>query len=248
MGIVLLAGLLLTGCVSSPTTTGPDDRISGWEPSGSESQARKGNPGECEYVANGEAARKVELPPMTDVAHTGSVEFTLTTNEGPVVITMDRAAAPCTINSFASLAKQGFYDDTQCHRLSDAGLAMLQCGDPTGSGSGGPGYTFADELSDNTAYPAGTVAMANAGEDTNGSQFFLVFRDSALPPNYTVFGHMDDNGIAVVEKIAAEGHDSSYGDGTGRPKNAATILTAKLSGSKKGTETSASPTASSSGR
>lgn len=246
---MLLAGLLLGGCVSAPPTEGPDDRIPGWSASGESSQATAGNPAECEYVANGEASRKVELPPMTDVAHTGTVEFTVNTNEGPVPITMDRAAAPCTINSFASLAKQGFYDDTQCHRLSDAGLAMLQCGDPTGSGSGGPGYSFADELSDDTAYPAGTVAMANAGEDTNGSQFFLVFRDSALPPNFTVFGHMDPEGVAVVERIAADGHDSSYGDGTGRPNNPAKILTVKLTDQAKGSAgTSTSPSASSSGR
>lgn len=246
---MILPGLLLTGCVSAPPTTGPDDRISGWSPSSSTSDGRQGNPSECEYVQNGEAARPVDLPPMTDVAHTGTVEFTLTTNEGPIVITMDRAAAPCTINSFASLASQDFYDDTQCHRLADSGLSMLQCGDPTGTGSGGPGYTFADELSPDTAYPAGTVAMANAGEDTNGSQFFLVFRDSALPPNYTVFGHMDADSLDVVERIAADGHDASYPDGTGRPNNPATIEDVKLTDeSATPASPSASPTPSSSGR
>lgn len=250
LGIVLVVGLLLSGCVSAPPTTGPDDRVSGWSSAGQPTASgEQGDPSECEYVANGEAARPVELPPMTDVVHTGSVEYTLTTNEGPIVITMDRAAAPCTINSFVSLVKQGFYDDTKCHRLADSGLSMLQCGDPTGTGSGGPGYTFADEVSPDASYPAGTVAMANAGEDTNGSQFFLVYRDSALDPNYTVFGHIDAAGLNVLEKIATEGHDNSYGDGSGRPNNPATIVSVKQTGeSTSAPSASSAPTASSSGR
>ena len=100
------------------------------------------------------------------------------------------------MNSFVSLAEQGFYDDTPCPRIGDQeGFGILQCGDPTGTGAGGAGYSFADELSGDETYPAGTLAMANAGPDTNGSQFFLVFRDSQFPPSYTVFGTIDEAGL-----------------------------------------------------
>ncbi len=108
----------------------------------------------------------------------------------------------------------GFYDDTQCHRLVDmGGIFVLQCGDPTGTGTGGPGYRFADETRPEDTYPAGTVAMANAGPNTNGSQFFLVYEDSVLPPNYTVLGRMDAESTGVVARIAAEGHGGQPGGG-----------------------------------
>jgi peptidyl-prolyl cis-trans isomerase B (cyclophilin B) len=96
----------------------------------------------------------------------------------------------------------------------------VQCGDPTGTGRGGPGYQFADELTGTETYPAGTVAMANSGPDTNGSQFFIVYGDTSLAPNYTVFGTVDAASLKVIEKMASEGHDDSWGDGTGKPKNA----------------------------
>ena len=111
--------------------------------------------------------------------------------EGDVTITMDRAKAPCTVNSFVSLAGQGYFDQTRCHRLADSGIFILQCGDPTGTGQGGPGYQFANETDGTESYTRGVVAMANAGPGTNGSQFFLVWDDSTSldrVPNYTIFG------------------------------------------------------------
>lgn len=176
-------------------------------------------PGTCAYNLSSKPAKPVDPPPATGVLDKGTVAITLNMTAGPVVITMDRAKTPCTINSFESLAGQGYFDGTKCHRLMDNGGFLLQCGDPTGTGRGGPGYTFADETDPADTYPAGTVAMANAGPDTNGSQFFLVFADTALPPNYTVFGHMDKASIDVVAKMAAEGQDGSWGDGTGKPNN-----------------------------
>lgn len=107
-------------------------------------------------------------------------------------------------------------------------MFMVQCGDPTGSGSGGPGYSFADELKGDETYTAGTVAMANSGPDTNGSQFFILYRDSALPAAYTVFGHVDAASLKVIAAMAAQGQDNSYGDGTGRPRNAFRIKTADI--------------------
>ena len=128
------------------------------------------------------------------------------------------------MNSFVSLAEQGFYDDTPCPRIGDQeGFGILQCGDPTGTGAGGAGYSFADELSGDETYPAGTLAMANAGPDTNGSQFFLVFRDSQFPPSYTVFGTIDEAGLATIDEIAAVGNDGSNPAGGGAPKEDVTI-------------------------
>ena len=171
----------------------------------------------CTYTPSGTASRAVDLPPATGVAHTGTVALTLKLNGDPVQLTLDREQTPCTTNSFVSLAKQGFFDGTSCHRLADSGIYVLQCGDPTGTGSGGPGYAFPDELSGSETYPAGVLAMANAGPGTNGSQFFIVFEDTTLQPNYTVFGKVDDAGLKTVKAIAAGGQDGSYGDGTGKP-------------------------------
>lgn len=172
----------------------------------------------CDYRTTADAAKPVEPPPTSGVANTGTVTQTLQLNDQQVVLTLDREQAPCTVNSFESLAKQGFFDDTTCHRLVDsASLFVLQCGDPTGTGAGGPGYEFDDELTGNESYAAGTLAMANAGANTNGSQFFIVYGDSQLAPNYTVFGHTDAAGIDVVSQIAAGGQDGSHGDGTGVP-------------------------------
>lgn len=210
------AFVLLAGCGTQPGQAGsPTSTV----PSASAPQ-------QCSYEQNGQAARKVSLPKATGVAQTGTATLVVTTNEGPITITMDRAKTPCTINSFESLAAQKYFDDTRCHRLVDSGIFVLQCGDPTATGSGGPGYSFADELSGSETYPAGTVAMANSGPDTNGSQFFLVFADSPLPASYTVFGQMDQAGLKVVNKIQAEGEDGSFASsgGGGKPNNPAKII------------------------
>jgi peptidyl-prolyl cis-trans isomerase B (cyclophilin B) len=152
---------------------------------------------------------------------------------------LDHAKAPCTVNSFVSLAQQGYFDNTPCHRLTDSrSLSVLQCGDPTGRGSGGPGYRFANEYPTNqfrpfdpalkqaVQYPRGTLAMANAGPDTNGSQFFIVYRDSMLPPTYTVFGRVDETGLATVEDIAVAGIAGGADDG--KPKKPVTIKSIRL--------------------
>lgn len=172
----------------------------------------------CKYEATADAAKDVGLPPATGVANTGTLGYTLQLNGDKIPVNLDRVNAPCTVNSFVSVAGQGYFDGTACHRLVDANqLFVLQCGDPTGTGSGGPGYEFADELSGKETYPAGTLAMANAGPGTNGSQFFIVYGDSQLSPAYTVFGHTGAAGIKVLSAIAAGGQDDSYGDGSGKP-------------------------------
>jgi peptidyl-prolyl cis-trans isomerase B (cyclophilin B) len=181
----------------------------------------------CQYPA-AQAASKPNKPPRTGEVPTdpAEVSVSMSTDQGNIGIQLDNAKSPCTVNSFASLAQQNYFNDTQCHRLTTSpGLAVLQCGDPTGSGSGGPGYEFANEYPTNqfqpddpqlqnpVTYPRGTLAMANAGPGTNGSQFFLVYKDSQLPPGYTVFGKIDDTGLATLDKIAAAGVEGGGQDG-----------------------------------
>lgn len=180
----------------------------------------------CEYPSAGTPAKPVDPPQGKGVSASGPVLFTLNTSQGAVSFTGDRAKTPCTINALEALAKQQYFDNTQCHRLVDKGIFVLQCGDPAGTGRGGPGFKFADELTGRESYPAGTVAMANSGPNTNGSQFFLVYADSKLPAKYTVVGTMDRASIEVVARIAGEGQDGSNPDGSGKPNHDAKILQA----------------------
>ena len=184
--------------------------------------------GICEYPLSGDVARPVGPPPTTGVATSGTVSYVLRMTNGEVKITLDRANAPCTVNSFVSLADQGYYDNTKCHRLADSGIFILQCGDPTGTGKGGPGYEFANETDGTESYTEGVVAMANGGPGTNGSQFFLVWADSTSLDNkrkFTIFGRMDEASRDVVASMAGEGQDGSNPDGTGRPNNPCEITT-----------------------
>jgi len=133
--------------------------------------------------------------------------FTFETNCGNIVVTTVGAKAPITITQLSTLAKRGYFDNSLCHRLTTQGLYVLQCGDPTATGSGGPNFTYGDEnLPTATAnnYPAGTVAMANSGPGTNGSQFFLVFADTTLGANYTIWGTITE-GLDIVKAIAKAG-------------------------------------------
>ena len=170
----------------------------------------------CDYTKGGGAPARQVDPPPAEATESGDVEVTISTSAGDIGATLDAAAAPCTVNSFLSLADQGYYDDTPCHRLTTAGIYVLQCGDPSGSGAGGPGYSFPDELSGDEQYSGGTLAMANAGPDTNGSQFFMVYQDTQLPPDYTVFGSIDDAGLKVLDAVAKKG--TATGDPDGAPK------------------------------
>ncbi len=214
-----------TGSASAPPSAGPSQP--GPRPPGSGVTTVPQGPETCEYTASGEPSKPVQPPKTTGVANAGQPVFSVATNEGEVKLTLDRAKAPCTVNSFESLALQGFFNGTSCPRLVDSGIYVLQCGDPTGSGNGSPGYEFADETDGTESYTSGVVAMANGGPNTNGSQFFLVFNDStgldALPQKYTIFGTMDPASVAVVQRIAAEGQDGTNPYGGGKPNNPATI-------------------------
>jgi peptidyl-prolyl cis-trans isomerase B (cyclophilin B) len=183
---------------------------------------------DCQYPATPQPASKKVDPPKSGKVPTdpATISVSMATNQGNIGLQLDNAKSPCTVNSFASLAQKGYFNDTPCHRLTTTpGLSVLQCGDPSGSGTGGPGYQFVNEyptdqypkgdpgLDKPVLYPRGTLAMANAGAGTNGSQFFLVYKDSQLPPNYTVFGKIDDTGLATLDKIAAGGVAGGGQDG-----------------------------------
>jgi peptidyl-prolyl cis-trans isomerase B (cyclophilin B) len=187
----------------------------------------------CAYTPTGGGT--APLPPAKT---NPSLRYTATmhTSQGNIAFSLLNSQAPCTVNSFMFLAQTGFWAGTQCHRLSTSGgLDMLQCGDPTAKAtktltcssnvcSGGPGYSFDDENLTSATYPAGTVAMANAGPNTNGSQFFLVFQASQLPPDYTPFGTISAAGEAVLHKVAGAGTTCTYaGAGGGVPRDKVVI-------------------------
>jgi peptidyl-prolyl cis-trans isomerase B (cyclophilin B) len=195
----------------------------------------------CAYPATTERASKPNKPPRSGRVPTDpdEVSVSMSTNRGDIGIQLDNDKAPCTVNSFASLAQQGYFDDTDCHRLTtNPQLGVLQCGDPSGTGTGGPGYRFGNEYPTNqyrlsdpalktpVRYPRGTLAMANKGSGTNGSQFFLVYADSIMPPTYTAFGTIDSTGLATLDTIAAAGVDGAGDDG--KPAMAVTIDSIRL--------------------
>ncbi|MFC4139968.1 MULTISPECIES: peptidylprolyl isomerase [unclassified Microbacterium] len=213
LALTAAAALALAGCASNPGS----DPASAPSTSSSADAAS----GTCQYPADGQAAKQADAPDAEPTV-TGEVSATIKTSAGDLAVTLDADKTPCTVNSFLSLGKQSYFDGTQCHRLTTQGIFVLQCGDPSGTGAGGPGYSFADELDGSETYEAGTLAMANAGPDTNGSQFFIVYADSQLPPNYTVFGHLDEASTAIVADIGAEGTQDGGPDGA--PKTPVALL------------------------
>ncbi len=225
---VIAVALLAAGVIFLATQIGGrDSTLATPSASGSPSASASSSaaPGACSYTKSElPASKKIPVfPPTTGVETTQKFDVTLTTNLGPIVIRLDTPNAPCTSNNFRALSAFKYFDNTPCHRLTTQGIYVLQCGDPTGKGTGGPGYTFADENLEGAKYPQGTVAMANSGPGTNGSQFFLVYKDTQLDPNYTPFGTII-KGLDLIEKVAKAG---SVPDGDGKPKTAVTIKTAR---------------------
>ncbi|GAB3833540.1 peptidylprolyl isomerase [Kribbella italica] len=190
---------------------------------------------DCSYTKGGPAAKKVNAPANGKVKAGGTTDVTLKTSVGDLGLTLDSALAPCTVNSFVSLVNQKYFDNTVCHRLTvGEGLQVLQCGDPGGDGRGGPGYSFKDEVFPELKYGRGTLAMANSGPNTNGSQFFIVYGDgSGLDPAYTAFGTLDANGLKAVDKVANAGVVPSENGGPGDGKPATEVkITAATTASK----------------
>lgn len=167
--------------------------------SGTESQASEPatEPAGSDTGTEGEIMQW-DTPPEMQLEEGKDYKATIKTNKGEIVIDLFESESPVTVNNFVFLANQGFYSNVPFHRVI-AGF-MIQTGDPTGTGAGGPGYRFADEPV-TREYLRGTVAMANAGPNTNGSQFFIMHSDNPLPPNYTIFGIVE-SGIETVDALA----------------------------------------------
>jgi peptidyl-prolyl cis-trans isomerase B (cyclophilin B) len=183
---------------------------------------------DCQYPASQQTPARPVRPPLTEsISASGTVPATLQTSAGAIGLTLHRALAPCTVNSFISLAQQGYYANSPCHRLvTNPGLQVLQCGDPSGSGAGGPGYTIPDEVFPELTYEPGYVAMANTGQpNSGGSQFFLIYGQTQLPPQYTVFATISPEGLKVIEQVAKAGDDKSLepSPGGGKPNQPVTI-------------------------
>jgi cyclophilin family peptidyl-prolyl cis-trans isomerase len=232
---VVGAALLITGVFK-----GDDDAEAAADPTSSGSATASG-PAAPSTNADGTvtctyAPDDSGNPNLTDVGTPPSPEATpaqgtstllMTTNQGDLTLTLDRAKAPCAAASFTYLASKSFFDGSSCHRMvNQPSFGVLQCGDPTGTGSGGPSYKYAEEVTAETTYPRGTIAMAKtSAPGTTGSQFFLCFVDTQLPPEYTVVGTVDEAGLAVLDTVAAAGNDSSNGEGDGAPNTPVTIST-----------------------
>jgi cyclophilin family peptidyl-prolyl cis-trans isomerase len=143
-------------------------------------------------------AKRYSAPPAMQIETNRTYHATIRTNKGDIHLQLNPAEAPITVNNFVALARDGYYDGVTFHRVVPR--FVIQGGDPTGTGAGGPGYKFQDEPV-KRRYQAGTVAMANAGPNTNGSQFFICLEDQpSLPPNYTIFGDTT-SGMDVVRNI-----------------------------------------------
>ncbi len=209
--------------------------VGGSSPKTTPAAASPAGPVTCQWAPNPDPSaspappknpdlKNTGMPPTTVDPATGTRDMVMDTNQGTITISLDVTHAPCASASFAYLAGKKYFDNSTCHRLTTQGIYVLQCGDPTGSGRGGPSYTFAHEnlpTDQRPTYARGVVAMANPGnKDANGSQFFIVYKDvpmttdpktgqstSILPADYTVIGTVT-SGMDVVQKVADAGVDA----------------------------------------
>lgn len=227
VAVVVVAGgsgaiaFAMNGSGNKSTTTAASASTT---PSAAPSMSVK--PGECGYqalpAAAAQGAKDVGKPPLKPVK--GDYKMTINTSLGTIVAHLDGTKAACTVNSFKYLASKKFFNNTKCHRLVTEGIKVLQCGDPTGTGTGGPAYGFANEnvpqadKSGQATYKRGMIAMAHSSApNSNGSQFFIVYGDSPLPADYTVFGEITQ-GMNVVDEVAKAGAEPADQSGNTAPK------------------------------
>ena len=206
LGVIVLTVLLLSK--NKPTTNSNDSKILG-------NQIKN-----TQEIDEKTVEQKLE-PPEINIDQGKSYQAKIVTTEGEILVDLDVQETPVTANNFIYLSKKGFYNNTIFHRVIKD--FMIQGGDPQGTGMGGPGYTFADEPITKD-YIRGTVAMANSGPNTNGSQFFIMHQDSDLPKNYVIFGQVI-SGIDVVDKIAESEVTGNAGGEVSSPVNPVSIKT-----------------------
>jgi cyclophilin family peptidyl-prolyl cis-trans isomerase len=181
---------------------------------GAATTAAAAGPTECP-AADGSAPvrQQFESAPPTCIDPSATYTALVETNHGEFTIELDAEQAPIAVNNFVVLARYHYFDDTPCHRIIPN--FVVQCGDPTGTGTGDPGYEFEDELPDAGAYEVGSLAMANSGPDTNGSQFFVITGEDGaqLPPNYTLFGKVTDGLDSTVATLDSLGNGDPAANG-----------------------------------
>ncbi len=231
--VVAVTVLLCIGAiVAAATLVGGGDDATGSGAAATESPAAA--PGECTSPpALPEAPSPYSEPPDPSKAEGATWTATVATNCGDIVLELDGEKAPQTVASFLTLAEDGYWDDSPCHRLTTQNIFVLQCGDPTGTGSGNPGYGYGVENAPpDGQYPAGTLAMARTQDpNSNGGQFFIVYDDTQLPDpvGYTIFGKVTE-GLDIVSRIAEEGVEGGGGDGApAQPISILDITTEKAS-------------------
>jgi peptidyl-prolyl cis-trans isomerase B (cyclophilin B) len=223
-------------------------------PSASATPAVTTKVGSCVYTQNttGNVVKGATMPPAAATVSTQPATMTITTNYGTMVAALDPQKAPCTVQALYHLAQSKYFDNTTCHREThgpEAGIFVLQCGDPTASGSGTPGFTYKNENTSGVNYNRGVLAMANSGADTNGSQFFINYANptqggaQALAGKYTVFGEITQ-GLDVLDKITGPGVVEGGDDGQPVTKPQVTSITinqAQLASPAPTASTAASP-------
>jgi len=239
VAVVVVAALVITGVFSGDSSSSDAAGSKSSAPAtGAAATTNADGTISCTYSPDKSGNPNLKdagTPPTPDKTPTkGTATLLMSTNQGDLTLTLDRTKAPCAAASFAYLASKKFFDGSPCHReVNEPTFGVLQCGDPTGSGSGGPTYKFAQEIPKGTTYPRGTIAMANTGQpNSTGSQFFLCFTDTQLSPDYTPVGTVDQAGLAVLDKVAAAGNDGSFAAqaGGGAPKLPVTINTMTVTG------------------
>jgi peptidyl-prolyl cis-trans isomerase B (cyclophilin B) len=225
LGVAIGAALLRR--TSSGTTAAPASSATS-APSASAGASNAANPCPAPTVTAPATPKSWKTAPAKTLAAGRSWKLTLATSCGNVVATLDGAKAPQAVSSAIFLSRNGFWNGSPCHRLTTDGIYVLQCGDPTGTGTGGPGYSFGpvENAPKDGVYPAGTIAMARSqSEDSNGSQFFIVYKDSSLPaPGYTVMGRIT-SGLGVVQKVAEGG---AQGGSDGKPLRPVSIVSTSV--------------------
>jgi cyclophilin family peptidyl-prolyl cis-trans isomerase len=245
VAVVVVAALVITGVFSGKDSTSQaagtsaSTSASGSAPASSAAPTTNADGTiSCTYgpdKSGNTNLKDVGTPPSPEKTPTqGTSTLLMSTNQGDLTLTLDRSKAPCAAASFAYLAQKKFFDGSSCHReVNEPTFGVLQCGDPSGTGSGGPTYKFAQEVPAGTTYPRGTIAMANTGQpNSTGSQFFLCFTDTQLSPDYSPVGTVDQAGLAVLDKIAAAGNNGSFASqaGGGAPNIPVTITTMTVKG------------------
>lgn len=208
---LVVIALFCASLFASPTISAQADTQ---KPKSTSANNKKSEKVRCK-VTKASAQTPARIAPPSSILKRLPRTITLETNCGDIIIQTLARQAPVTVTVMATLARNDFFNDTLCHRLTTEGIYVLQCGDPTATGTGGPDFRYRDEnlpLAGENNYPEGTVAMANSGPGTNGSQFFLVYKNTTLGPNYTIWGRII-SGLDIVKFIAEGGVKNGGVDG-----------------------------------